>query len=66
MKNWGGCACDYDDNDLIFFIYIYIYYMNQVGEFAVYKQADREALVNFSFILGASMVAIYGLKRKFF
>ena len=40
--------------------------MTQVGEFAVYKQADREALVNFSLIIGASIVAIYGLKRKFF
>ena len=39
---------------------------NQIGEFAVYKQADREAFVNFSLIICASMACLFALKRKFF
>ena len=39
---------------------------NQIGEFAVYKRADREAFVNFSLIICASIASLYALKRKFF
>jgi len=38
--------------------------VDQVGEFALYKRADREAFVNFSLLLIACTAAFFGLKKK--